>query len=142
MVRYIPHSGPTAPSALLAQPALAALALALCLTAGLARAEASADKPAKSAEPVAPAQAPVLRDEPATRKTPDAKVEQTVIEDDSNRVEETRVRGQTQKVTVQPKNSPLPSYEIIMGDASRDPSQGNSASRGAAGARVWRLLTF
>ncbi|MBY0234707.1 MAG: hypothetical protein K2W93_06995, partial [Burkholderiaceae bacterium] len=69
-------------------------------------------------------------------------VEQTVIEDDSNRVEETRVRGQTQKVTVQPKNSPLPSYEIIMGDASRDPSQGNSASRGAAGARVWRLMTF
>lgn len=133
MVRYIPHSSPTAPSALLTQPALAALALALCLTAGLARAEASADKPA---------QAPVLRDEPATRKTPDAKVEQTVIEDDSNRVEETRVRGQTQKVTVQPKNSPLPSYEIIMGDASRDPSQGNSASRGAAGARVWRLLTF
>ncbi|WP_156421882.1 hypothetical protein [Paucibacter sp. KCTC 42545] len=133
MVRYIPHSGPAAPSTLWAQSALTALALVLCLSASLARAEAPADKPA---------QAPVLKDEPATRKTPDAKVEQTVIEDDSNRVEETRVRGQTQKVTVQPKNSPLPSYEIIMGDASRDPSQGNSASRGAAGARVWRLLTF
>lgn len=139
MVRYIPHAGPATLSALLPQ---SALALVLSLSAGLACADASADKPAKSAEPSAPAQAPILRDEPAPRKTPDAKVEQTVIEDDSNRVEETRVRGQTQKVTVQPKNSPLPSYEIIMGDASRDPSQGNSASRGAAGARVWRLLTF
>jgi len=80
--------------------------------------------------------------EPKPQKVPDAKVQQTVIEDDSNRVEEVRVRGQTQKVTVQPKNSSLPGYEIIMGDASRDPSIGNGASRGAAGQRVWRLLTF
>lgn len=81
-------------------------------------------------------------DEPKQQKVPDAKVQETVIEDDSNRVEEVRARGQTQKVTVQPKNSSLPGYEIIMGDASRDPSIGNGASRGAAGQRVWRLLTF
>ncbi|MBB4845501.1 hypothetical protein HNP55_004051 [Paucibacter oligotrophus] len=95
--------------------------LALCLACGSAWA----------AEPAAEAQ-----------KVPDAKVQQTVIEDDSNRIEEMRVRGQTQKVSVQPKNSALPGYEIIMGDASRDPSIGNGASRGAAGQRVWRLLTF
>lgn len=72
----------------------------------------------------------------------DAKVVETVVEDDSTRIEELRVRGQTQKVTVQPKNSKLPSYEIIMGDGSRDLSPGAGTTRGAAGRRVWSVLSF
>jgi len=116
------------PSLALARTAaLTALSLAaLCLSQG----QALAAEPREADEPK------------QQQKVPDAKVQQTVIEDDSNRVEEVRVRGQTQKVTVQPKNSSLPGYEIIMGDASRDPSIGNGAARGAAGQRVWRLLTF
>ncbi len=74
--------------------------------------------------------------------TPDARIEQIVVEDDHTRVEELRVRGQAQKVTVQNKNSKLPSYEIIVGDGSRDLSPGANTSRGAAGQRVWRLLDF
>ena len=72
----------------------------------------------------------------------DAKVVETVIEDDSTRIEELRVRGQTQKVTAQPKNSKLPSYEIIMGDGSRDLSPGAGTTRGASGRRVWSVLNF
>ncbi len=72
----------------------------------------------------------------------DAKVVETVIEDDSTRIEELRVRGHTQKVTVQPKNSKLPSYEIIMGDGSRDLSPGAGTTRAAAGRRVWSVLNF
>jgi hypothetical protein len=75
-------------------------------------------------------------------ETPDARIEQIVVEDDHTRVEELRVRGQAQKVTVQNKNSKLPSYEIIVGDGSRDLSPGANTSRGAAGQRVWRLLDF
>jgi hypothetical protein len=78
----------------------------------------------------------------AAESVGDAKVVETVVEDDSTRIEELRVRGQTQKVTVQPKNSKLPSYEIIMGDGSRDLSPGAGTTRGAAGRRVWSVLSF
>ena len=73
---------------------------------------------------------------------PEPRVQQIVVEDDHTRVEELRVRGQTQKVTVQPKNSKAPAYEIIMGDGSRELSPNASSTRGAAGQRVWRLLDF
>ncbi|MDC8786289.1 hypothetical protein [Roseateles koreensis] len=111
-----------------------ALLLALCLNSTMFAAQA--------AEVAEPAEKKADKPTQSAQKVPDAKVEQTVIEDDSNRVEETRVRGQTQKVAVHPKNSPLPGYEIIMSDAGHDLSQGNGASRGSAGARVWRLLSF
>jgi len=79
---------------------------------------------------------------PHAEPAPDAKVERTVIEDDAVRVEELRERGQTRQVTVQNKGSKAPAYEILMGDGSRDLSQGPGSTRGAAGQRVWRLLDF
>ena len=63
-----------------------------------------------------------------------------VTEDDSTRIEEVRVRGQTVKVTVQPKNAPA--YEIIVGDASHELSPGAGSTRGAIGKSVWRVLDF
>lgn len=104
-------------------PKLLALLLAASASSALVAAEASAVDPV--ATPVA-----------------DAKVVEMVIEDDNTRIEELRVRGQTQKVTVQPKNSKLPSYEIIMGDGSRDLSPGAGTTRAAAGRRVWSVLSF
>lgn len=74
--------------------------------------------------------------------TPDAKVERIVLEDDAIRIDELKVRGQTQKVTVQPKNSKAPAYEIVMGDGSRELSAGPGSNRGAVGQRVWRVLSF
>jgi len=56
-------------------------------------------------------------------------------------IEELRVRGQLVKVTVHPKDG-SPSYEIIVGDGSRDLSEGRNNSRGASGKRVWNVLTF
>lgn len=111
---------------------LQALLLSLLLGVNAQAAEPAAEKASDK-----PASAPVV-----TAGVPDAQVSETVIEDDSNRIEEVRVRGQTQKVTVQPKNSKLPSYEIIMGDGSRDLSPGAGTSRGAAGRRVWSVLNF
>jgi hypothetical protein len=68
-------------------------------------------------------------------------VKRTVIDDKRNHIEELRVRGQLQKVTVAPKDG-APSYEIITGDGSRDLSPGVNTSRGAAGQRVWNVLHF
>jgi len=72
-------------------------------------------------------------DEPAVRET--------VIDDGRARIEELRVRGQLQRITVTPKG-PAPRYEIIVGDGSRDFSEGVNTSRGAAGKRVWNVLRF
>jgi hypothetical protein len=66
-------------------------------------------------------------------------VQHSVAEDQQVRIEELRVRGQVQRVVVQPKGAGMKPYEIVTGDASHDPS---NASRGAVGQRVWNVLGF
>jgi hypothetical protein len=70
------------------------------------------------------------------------KVERLVIEDDGARIEELRVRGQVQRIVVSPKRGGRVAYEIVTGDGSRDLSAGANTSRGAAGQRVWHVLSF
>ena len=92
---------------------------------------------------LAPAAEPMV--EPASTVkpgVPEPNVQRTVIEDDSNRVEELRVRGQTRSIVVTTKGALAGSYEIHMGDPSRDLSDGIDSRRGAAGQRVWRLISF
>ena len=69
-------------------------------------------------------------------------VTHTVIEDDSARIDELKVRGHTQRISVKPKVGPKRGYEIITGDGSRDLGDGANTSRGAAGKRVWNVLSF
>lgn len=65
--------------------------------------------------------------------------EKRVIEDDRVRIEETRQRGQTQRITVQNKGAgALAPYEIVPAPPGQDPSQ----ERGAAGKRTWSVLDF
>lgn len=74
---------------------------------------------------------------PAASATPEVRV----IEDQRVRIEETRVRGQLQRITVAPKGpagQALRPYEINVGSGGRDPSQDKSA----AGQRVWSVLRF
>ena len=85
--------------------------------------------------PAAPAPAPA----PAAATAPDKQV----IEDDNVRIEETRVRGQLSRITVQTKLGGRlgpNSYEIIVGPGGRDPSQKNA--QGASGQRAWSVLSF
>jgi len=82
--------------------------------------------------PAAPAAAPSA---PASTTA-----ERRVIEDDNVRIEETRVRGQLSRVTVQSKLGTVRSYEIIVGPGGRDPSQKNA--QGASGQRAWSVLNF
>jgi hypothetical protein len=69
-------------------------------------------------------------------------VKYTVIDDDSTHIDELKVRGHTQRINVKPKIAGLRGYEIITGDGSRDLSDGANTSRGAAGKRVWNVLSF
>ena len=77
----------------------------------------------------------------AVAEAGEPRVQRTVIEDASVRIEELRVRGQLQRIVVAPKGR-APSYEIITGDPSRDLSDGANTSRGAAGKRVWNVFRF
>ncbi|MCC7456357.1 MAG: hypothetical protein IT390_05260 [Nitrospira sp.] len=71
--------------------------------------------------------------------TPEPQVKRTVLEDDHVRIEELKVRGQVQRITVSPKASGVRPYEIVPPGAGHDPSQ---PSKGLSGQRLWRLLSF
>ena len=79
---------------------------------------------------------PVLAQEAS--KSSEPKVQRTIIEDDGVRIEELRVRGQTQRMVVRSKQGPGGTYEVVP-EAGRDPS---SQDKGAAGKRVWNILAF
>jgi len=61
-------------------------------------------------------------DPPATGVRSEPNVKHTVIEDDGARIDELRVRGQMQRITVTPKGAIKKSYEIIPADGARDMS--------------------
>ena len=69
-------------------------------------------------------------------------VKRTVIEDDGARIDELRVRGQTQQVVVTPKRGGMPQYEILLGQPGSAVPDGTGGARGAAGKRVWTVLSF
>jgi hypothetical protein len=69
-------------------------------------------------------------------------VQRTVIEDEGSRIDELKVRGQTQRITVQPKVGTTKAYQIITSDGARSLSDSHGASNGSAGKRVWQVLSF
>ena len=68
----------------------------------------------------------------------DAGPQRLVSEDDQVRIDELRLRGQTQRLTVQPKGGRGRPYEILQPPPGADATQ----HRDAAGQRVWPVLTF
>ena len=104
-----------------------------CLCGGFAQGADLAPAPETSAtRPIETAPAKDAR-EPVIKRT--------VIEDKSAHIEELRVRGQLQKVTVDPKGS-APGYEIIVGGGEHEFSEGRNPTRGAVGQRVWNVFRF
>jgi hypothetical protein len=97
----------------------------LLLTCATARAE----------EAVPPTEA--VETATASRKVPEPQVLQQVTEDDQVRIEELRVRGQTKKLTVQPKIKGMGAYEITPPEPGRAP-----ADDPKAGQRVWLSINF
>ncbi len=75
-----------------------------------------------------------------TPAPPEPAVQKSVAEDDNVRIEEVRVRGQTQSITVTSKirGHKGSQYEIVPPSGARDPSVAGSSN----GQRVWHLLSF
>ena len=87
------------------------------------------------------AQAPAATAPAATQGRPDQRIEQIRTEDSGARIDELRVGGQTQSITVTPKAN-MPEYEIQPTEGARTrPTQREGAESGS-GPRVWNVLKF
>jgi hypothetical protein len=69
------------------------------------------------------------------------KIERIRIEDGGNRIEELRVGGQTQNITVQPKVD-MPAYEIQPDDMARSRPADSREGFSGRKQRVWNVLDF
>lgn len=89
--------------------------------------------------------APLVQEQSAERegRRPERRIERLRVEDEGSRIDELRVGGETQSITVQPKGSALPQYEMTM--PSR-PAQNRSVVReggeSTGSQRVWNFLQF
>jgi hypothetical protein len=114
------------------------LPLFFCLAALLSGAARAADavpaRPATSAPPILIEETQQDSKEPA--------VQYIVIDGKETRIEETRVRGQTQRIVVKNKGPLKGSYEIVPDNTGRDTPNDFTGSRGNAGQRVWSVLSF
>jgi alpha-ketoglutarate-dependent taurine dioxygenase len=79
--------------------------------------------------------------EPKPSRFPEPAIKRTVIEDRTARIDELRVRGQLQKVTVSPRGD-VPGYEVLIGDSAHSGGEGPGSPRGATGKSVWNFLRF
>lgn len=112
-----------------------AAALAVTLSAAMAQTPAPAPTPAQTAQPAAQA-APA-----ATRgNRPDQTIQRIRTEDAGTRIDELRVGGQTEQVTVQPKTGGA-AYEIKRAEGARG-TPPSSSSGDTNGSRVWNALKF
>jgi hypothetical protein len=101
-------------------------------------------QPAAAKPPAGAASGAILIDEivPEKSRFPEPAVQRTVIEDRAARVDELRVRGQLQKVTVSPKGG-APEYEVLtQTDGTRVFVSETGQSPGSSGKRVWKVLRF
>jgi hypothetical protein len=106
-----------------------------CLAATLAAAFCAPGQAAAPASHAPVTEPQPLNDEPV--------VQHILIEDDGTRIEELHVRGEARRIKVQPKGlSSRFSYEVLPASGARDLSPGPGSTRGAAGQRVWSVLSF
>ncbi len=119
-------------------PTLAVSALWLaCSGPALAQGSAGTTAVAAPSSAPAPAASAAAPAAPAVKYPEAAATQRRVIEDDDVRIEETRVRGQVQRITVRSKLL-RQDYEIQVGAGGRDPSQ----KRDGGGQRTWSLFSF
>ena len=69
------------------------------------------------------------------------RIEHIQHEDAGSRVDELRVGGETQSITVQPKAA-MPPYEVQPADPSGVGVGSRESGPGSAGRRVWKLREF
>ena len=73
---------------------------------------------------------------------PDQTIQRIRTEDAGSRIDEVRVGGETQSITVQPKiGNGVPAYEVKPSDTARGAAPSTSKND-TTGSRVWNVLKF
>jgi len=121
--------------------AVAVAACAIGVAVPAANAADAASAPASAAAATPSATSTITIEEIEVGRAGEPNVKRTVIDDGRARIEELRVRGQLQKVTVAPKGG-APGYEILLGDGAHPIGDDPGTSRSSAGKRVWNVLKF
>ena len=93
-----------------------------------------------------PVQPPQVASPEIAIAAPSARPDQTIqhirTEDAGSRIDEVRVGGETQSITVQPKTgSNIPAYEVKPSDTARGAAPSTSKND-TTGSRVWNVLKF
>lgn len=101
----------------------------------------AAQTPAQPAQAAAtPSAAAPANAAPSGR--PDQTIQRIRLEDAGSRIDEVRVGGETQSITVQPKTgNNMPAYEVKPSDTARGAAPSTSKSD-TTGSRVWNVLKF
>lgn len=85
----------------------------------------------------------LLKQEQSAEGRHHQRVQRIVVEDAGSRVDELRVGGQTQSITVQPKTATaLPAYEVRSHDGARARPGNLDAGDTMTAPRVWNLGRF
>lgn len=113
----------------------------LFLSLSLAASFALAQNPTPAADQTAAPAAARTEDNSAAPGKHNQRIEHIRVEDAGSRVDETRVGGQTQSITVQPKVGEMPSYEVQSNDGARA-ARSRGDSNDTTGTRVWNLFKF
>jgi hypothetical protein len=111
---------------------LAPLALALALPLAVL-----AQTPPPSSPPPADAQGQALPDPDKAPSAKNQKIEHLHTQDNNASIDEVRVGGQAQSITVTPNNSKAPPYQVMPNDAQKSQGQGQPDSAPTGGDRVW-----
>ena len=117
----------------------APLFIILSLAAGSVLAQTSTSEPAQAVAAPAPQG---QQDNSAPTGKHNQRIEHIRVEDAGSRVDETRVGGQTQSITVQPKVGSMPEYEVQSNDGARAARNRDNTSGDTTGTRVWNFLKF
>ena len=106
------------------------IAVTAALPLAVALAQTRAPQPAPAPESTAP----------AGGGRAEQKIQRIHTEDAGSRIDELRVGGETQKITVQPKTR-VPAYEVKPAEGARGtpPASGSGDTNGS---RVWNVLKF
>jgi hypothetical protein len=90
----------------------------------------------------AQAPAPLVQTEERADPRQNQKIQRIRIEDDGARIDELRVGGQTQSITVQPKAN-VPEYEFQPTDLARSrPADNRDGLSSPSSQRVWNIFKF
>lgn len=72
------------------------------------------------------------------------RIERLTVEDGGSRIDELRVGGQTQSITVKPKSAGggIPAYQVIPNNGVRDGGPSRAGAETMTAPRVWTLGNF